>query len=147
VLENYWITSVKADTIEATLLKVQRFLGEKSIFAVGERTPGRTIIKRGDSVCFYASRIGIVGDGTLETNPERIIDRQLFGTDNPFWMFRVSSVSLYLSAPIVFESELINHLEAFRGKKQTTNWSWFVQATRKISKHDFQLLTRNGIRN
>jgi hypothetical protein len=57
--------------------------------------------------------------------------------------FRLNEVRVYTSNPIVIDVELRAKLEAFVGRDPSRGWSWFVVATHRISRHDFELLTRN----
>jgi len=113
------------------------------MFGLGDKTPGRTHISVGDWICFYASRTGIVGHGKVDSVPERVIDADLFETNKPMWSFRLAEVKLYLSEPVVIDRDRRRELDAYRGRPIDENWGWFVQATRKITEHDFRVLTRS----
>ncbi|MHA1278520.1 MAG: hypothetical protein ACTSQ8_15110 [Candidatus Helarchaeota archaeon] len=60
------------------------------------------------------------------------------------WTFRVGKGVLYLHDPVVIDADLRNCLEAFRDRDPNKPWAWFVQATRKVSAHDFNVLTKRS---
>jgi len=49
---------------------------------------------------------------------------------------------VYENNPVIIDAELRQKLDAFRGKDPNKSWAWFVQATRKINKNDYGILTR-----
>ncbi len=57
------------------------------------------------------------------------------------WTFHLDEVNLYLNDPIIIDAPLRNRLDSFKGRDPNKSWAWFVQATRKITRHDFELLT------
>jgi hypothetical protein len=58
------------------------------------------------------------------------------------WTFRLDDANLYLDQPVVIDAPLRGQLDAFRNRDANSAWAWFVQATSRLSKHDFDLLTR-----
>jgi len=44
--------------------------------------------------------------------------------------------------PVVIDAALRSKLDAFKKSDPNKAWAWFVQATRKITEHDFKILTR-----
>ena len=57
------------------------------------------------------------------------------------WAFRVKDVRFFLDRPIVVDLVLRRGLDAFKESDPEAAWGWFVQATRRITVHDFGLLT------
>ncbi|MBA3726540.1 MAG: hypothetical protein H0W86_08825 [Armatimonadetes bacterium] len=58
------------------------------------------------------------------------------------WRFRVRDVRFFFDRPIrLNDIQFREKLDAFRGRENLYNWSWFVQATSKVTKHDFEILT------
>jgi hypothetical protein len=67
-----------------------------------------------------------------------IVEREKYA-----WTFRLSNVVLYLDTPIVITADLRSSLDAFRGRDPNNPWAWFVQATHKLTEHDFNVLVRS----
>ena len=61
--------------------------------------------------------------------------------DKYLWVFRAKNVCLYLDRPMIIDAGLRGQLNAFQGKNPNQGWVWFVQATRRITKQDLDLLT------
>ncbi|MEN6520549.1 MAG: EVE domain-containing protein [Armatimonadota bacterium] len=136
--ESYWLTSVTSDENETAEDCIQTIVGQDGIYAIGERTPGRKRIKSGDYICFYATGKGVVAHARVKSPPER---RTHPHVDLP-WVFNLEQAKLYLQEPVVLDSEKRSSLDAFQGKDPRKPWAWFVQATRQITKHDFESLIR-----
>jgi hypothetical protein len=140
----YWLTPVSSDE-EATAEEViQRLVEKEQIYAFGERTPGRKHIKPGDWICFYASGKGVVAHARVTSRPEELVHPAVRHPDRYRWVFHLDNPHLYLDAPVVIDTGLRERLEAFEGRDPTKPWAWFVQATNKISEHDFDTLTRRS---
>ena len=58
--------------------------------------------------------------------------------------FNVENVRYFFGQPIPIDSEIRSKLEAFEGRDLERSWSWFVQGTRLLSEHDFDVLTANN---
>jgi hypothetical protein len=72
---------------------------------------------------------------------ERKLDRRIRQPEKYPWVFRLDDVRLYLGEPVVIDAALRNRLAAFRDRDPEKFWGWFVQATRKITENDFNVLT------
>jgi hypothetical protein len=141
----YWLTPVKRHENETAIECVKNLVGKHGIYAFGERTPGRTQIKQGDWLCFYAVRDGVVAHAKVSSAPEkRPDDRVVYSQDYPYTL-RIQEQRLYAENPVVVDAAVRQRLDAFRGRDPDKSWSWFVQATRKITEHDFRLLTRQSV--
>jgi hypothetical protein len=138
----YWLTPVKSTKEETAEECIQKLVGKERIYAFGERTPGRKHLKPGDWMGFYAVGKGIVAHATVATSPERKPHPKVRQSEKYPWVFGLDSPALYLSEPTVVDAELRARLDAFQGRDPNGPWAWFVQATRKITRHDFQILTR-----
>ena len=138
----YWLTPVKGDEEETAEQVIQTLVGEQKIYAFGERTPGRRRIKPRDWICFYASGKGIVAQAQVASPPEHKHHPRVRHADKYPWVFCVKNAGLYLDNPVIIDTALRGQLAAFQGKNPNQGWAWFVQATRKITKQDFELLTR-----
>lgn len=138
----YWLTPVKDHDNETAVECVKRLVGKYSIYAFGEKTPGRAQIKQGDLLCFYAAGEGVIAHARVASAPEnKPDDRVLHSEDYPY-TFRVQDQELYAEGPVVIDVHARERLDAFAGRDPDKPWGWFVQATRKITEHDFQMLTR-----
>jgi hypothetical protein len=139
----YWITPVKDDKQDTAEEVVRKLVGESGIYAFGENTPGRKRLKKGDWICFHASARGIVGHAQVMSSPEKGSHSSVRHPDKYQWLFQVSNAKLYPDKPVVIDAGVRGRLDAFEGKDPNGPWAWFVQATRMLSKHDFEILTRS----
>lgn len=138
----YWLAPVQSSSEQTAEEAIQALVGEEKIYAFGERTPGRKQLKPGDWICFYASTKGVVAHARVKTHPEKKFHPRLREPEKYPWVFSLHEIKLYLDKPVVINSDLRNQLDAFRGRDPSKSWAWFVQATRRITEHDFKLLTR-----
>jgi hypothetical protein len=139
--KQFWLTPVKSDEEQTADECIKRLIGEEKIYAFGERTPGRRHIKPGDFICFYSAGKGVVAHAQIISQPENKKHSKVRHPERYPWTFRVKDVNLYLENPIVIDASLRSQLDVFKESDPNKAWSWFVQATRKISEHDFKLLT------
>lgn len=139
----YWITPVKSIPEESAQECIQKLVGKETIYAFGERTPGRKHIKPGDWICFYATGgLGVIAHAQVASYPQDNPHPAVRRSERYPWVFDLKNPELYLDSPTVIDSELRATLDAFEHKDPTDQWAWFVQATRTISKHDFLVLTK-----
>jgi hypothetical protein len=143
----HWLTPVKSHPDETAEECIAKLVGRERIYAFGDRTPGRKRIKLGDYLCFYATQNGVVAHARVASLPERRPHPKVVQPDKYPWVFRLESEKLYLSDPIVIDSALRQHLDAFEGRDPDQPWAWFVQWTKEITKHDFDILTRQSTSN
>jgi hypothetical protein len=140
----YWLTPVKADDVQTAEEVIGNLVGNKGIYAFGERTPGRRHLKPGDGICFYATGNGVIAHAKVASFPEKKPNPAVRDPERYPWVFNLKDVKIYLENPIVIDAALRAKLDAFAGRDPNTSWAWFVQATRKISNHDFDILVRVG---
>lgn len=139
----FWLTPVKSDETATADEVVQTLVGREHIYAFGDKTPGRKHIKPGDRICFYATTKGVIAHARVTTVPELKHHPAVRHPEKHSWIFGVDDPVLYLDQPVVIDAGLRAQLDAFRGRDPNTSyWAWLVQATRKLSAHDFALLTR-----
>jgi hypothetical protein len=139
----YWLTPVKADEEATAEETIRTLVGKEEVYAFGDRTPGRKDLKPGDWICFYATSKGVVGHAKVASRPDKkMLSTKVRHPDKYPWQFQLSDVRLYLENPIVIDDELRSRLEYFRGRDLSKPWAWFVQATRRIGKNDFDILTQ-----
>jgi len=137
----YWLTPVKADDIQTAEEIIESLVDKEGIYAFGERTPGRKHIKPGDGICFYATGNGVIAHGKVASYPEKKPNPTVHDPERYPWVFKLEDVKIYLESQIVIDAALRAKLDAFEGRDPNISWAWFVQATRKISAHDFEMLT------
>ncbi len=143
----YWLTPVKSEEDATAEAVIRTLVGEEGVYAFGERTPGRKRLKPGDWICFYATGTGIVAHAQVQSSPEKTLHPRVRHAEQYPWVFRLHHSHLYLEAPRVIDAALRSQLEAFRDRDPATSWAWFVQATRSVSAHDFQVLTDQTLTN
>lgn len=136
---NYWLTPVKGTDAEEV---VKTLVSEEGIWAYGDRTPGRSELKPGDWLCFYATGKGAIGHAKVMSRPEKKPHPKVIDSEKYPWTFRVGEEELYLDNPKEIDLEMRKELDAFRGKPLQKNWGWFLYGARKVSEKDFKLLTR-----
>jgi hypothetical protein len=140
--ESYWLTPVRSDEEGAAEDTIIALVKKAHIYAFGERTHGREHIKPGDWICFYATRKGVIAHARVASVPRKELNPNVRDADRYPWIFDLESERLYLNEPIVIDAALRADLDAFRGRDANKTWAWFVQATNRISEHDFKILTR-----
>jgi hypothetical protein len=138
----YWLTPVRSTEDETADRCIERLVGKGHYYAFGQRTAGRKHMKAGDRIAFYATTKGVVAHATLLSLPEKKPRPDGSISEDYPWVCSLKDVSLYLDAPIAIDSKLRQQLRAFDGRDPEQGWAWFVQATRKIIPHDFDLLIR-----
>ena len=137
----YWLTSVRSNRDVAADRVVETLVGQERVYVFGEKTPGRRRIKPGDWICFYATGKGIVGHARVASTPEYRPHPKVPQPERYPWTFRLDDTHVYTDSPVVLDSNLRPQLGAFKGRDPKASWSWFVQATHEITKHDFDVLT------
>lgn len=135
----YWLTPVKTDAERTADESIKALVGDASIYALGDKTPGRRHLKTGDLICFYSAGKGVVANAQVASRPKR--KSYLHRSEQSQWVFQVTDVHLYLEAPIIIDADLRTRLDAFKNRAPGKSWAWFVHATRKITEHDFNVLT------
>jgi hypothetical protein len=139
---SYWISPVRSDEIRTAEETIQRLVVEEKIYAFGERTPGRKHLKPGDWICFYATGKGAIAHAKVKSTPEKKPHPKVRDSEKYPWTFKVSDVKIYMDNPKIIDTDIRSKLDAFQSRDPNKPWGWFVQATRKISEHDFNILIR-----
>jgi hypothetical protein len=137
-MATYWLTSIKAENNEKTITRINTLIGEHKIFAT------RHQLAKDDWICLYAAKMGIVGYARIATIPEMKRDPVLFQTQKELWAFQLQDITLFVQSPVIPNEKIRGSLDAYKGRKTGGNWGWFFQATRKISEHDFKILTKQS---
>jgi len=141
---SYWLTPVSGKEGMTPEEVVYQLVGQDQIYGYGKRTPGRKDLAPSDRLAFYASGEGVVAHAVVASRPEKKANPEdLLATpdaqDYPY-IFRLRKPSLYLEEPVVIDESLRGRLEAFEDRDLSKSWSWFVQSSREVSKHDFEVL-------
>ena len=138
----HWLTPVATDqeqTAEqciATLRRQGRYLRLRRAHPrSGSHQAGRPPL-------FYASGKGVVAHATVASSPERKLRPEVRHSDKYPWTFQLRDSKLYLEDPIVLDEQKRSELDAFANRDPARPWAWLVQATRRLTRHDFDLLTR-----
>lgn len=140
---DYWLTPVKSDETQTAEEVVAQLVAKAGIYAFGENTPGRKRIKVGDWICFYATGKGVIAHAQIASLPEKKPHPKVRDPEKYPWTFQVKAAQMYGENPLVIDADIRGKLEAFKKYPSTSSpWAWFVQATRRVSEHDFLILTR-----
>jgi hypothetical protein len=140
---SYWLTPVKSDEEESAEDCIEDLVGKEGIYALGEFAPGKRGLKPGDWICFYATAKGVVAHAKVASSPERKPHERVCHPEKFPWTFRLERIALYLDKPVVIDAGTRRRLDAFKGRDLDRPWSWFVQATHRITEQDFKTLTRS----
>jgi len=103
---------------------------------------GRTRLKAGDRICFYASGTGVIAHATVASAPSKKRRNRVRHSEKYPYVFELKNAKLYLDKPVVIDQALRAKLKAFEGRDPQKSWAWLVQGTRALSEGDFRLLTR-----
>lgn len=95
---------------------------------------------RGDRICFYATgTVGVIAHARVASEPHYEDDpRVTYGGMFPM-VIDLDEVRSH-APPIVIDSALRGRLDAFKGRRPSAPWSWFVRTMHIASEHDFNLL-------
>jgi hypothetical protein len=140
---SHLITPVR-DEDDRTAQDTIRELLNAGWYVFGDATPGRKKLKPGDRICFYETGVGVVAEAEIASYPERQPPpaRGIVKNLEKFpWSFRVTNARLFFEDPIVIDAELRSRLKAFANRDPFQSWGWFVQPTRIVTEHDFEVLT------
>ena len=138
----YWLSPVRSYKEETAEECIRSLVGENHIYAFGERTPGRKRLKAGDWISFYETGKGVVAHARVVSAPVKEPHPAVRQSHRYPWVFRLDKTKLYLHEPVVIDASVREELDAFTGRDLQKSWAWFVQATRKLTEHDFVRLTR-----
>lgn len=142
---SYWLAPVGSDEKRAAEEVIKNVVGEEHVYAFGERTPGRKVLKPGDWIAFYATGKGVVAHAKVASAPMKGEHPSIKHSDQYPYLFKLSDPVLYIDDPVIIDSSLRAKLEAFKDRDPSKGWAWLVQATRKLSDADYHLLTRKKL--
>jgi len=138
----FWLTPVKSWEEETAEECIEKLVGQGHYYAFGQRTAGRKHMKAGDRIGFYATTKGVVAHATILSAPQKKPRPDGSTSEDYPWVCSLKDARLYLNEPVAVDANLRMQLDAFKERDPEQGWAWFVQATRKVSPHDFKLLTR-----
>lgn len=141
----FWLVPVReADSIK-------RLIVEGKIWAYGINTPGRQLVKPNDWACFHLSEYGIVAHAEILTYPKKMRHPKVKDSVQYPWVFSLGNISVYLRDPIKVSEKIRRQLDAFKNDDSVSktnaikSWGWFVLNNKKISMHDFKILTNTSV--
>ena len=143
---SFWLTPVRPYPDDPAVECIRRLVANDRVYAFGDRTPGRKRLKAGDWICFYATdkgAKGVMAHARVASQPKREEHPGVRDPEAYPWLFRLDSERVYADSPVPIDAEMRARLDAFRGRDPDASWAWFVQGTKKISRHDFELLIRH----
>jgi len=138
----FWLTPVKSWEDETAEECIEKLVAQGHFYAFGQRTAGRKHMKAGDRIGFYATTKGVVAHATILSAPQKKPRPDGSTSEDYPWVCSLKDARLYLNEPVAVDANLRMQLDAFKERDPEQGWAWFVQATRKVSPHDFKLLTR-----
>jgi hypothetical protein len=138
---SHWITPVTDYDEQGPMEMIRKLVGEEKVFAFTDRNHVGPGIRSGDSICFYATDVGVVAHATVASRPDRMELPELRHPEDFPWGICLRDVELYLHRPVVIDVALRQRLGAFKDKS-VDDWEWLVRVTHGITPEDFALLTR-----
>lgn len=120
-----------------------------NMWGMHKSTAGRTHLKPGDHVCFYAAKVGVVVIAEVAGTVDRALQVAELPEDDRnhtelFYEVPLTKIR-WLPEPIPLDESLRNQLDAFRGRSPSAPWGWFVQSASRVSERDFRLLTSTAM--
>ncbi|MGZ4864864.1 MAG: hypothetical protein ACXV7G_09645 [Halobacteriota archaeon] len=137
---SYFMTPVRSDNEWSAEQVVQNYVGRSRVYAFAAITPCKNLIKKCDWICFYVVTRGVVAHARVINPPHKQSNSPIRNQEKYPLVFDLDNVNLYIDKPIAIDATKRGKLDAFKEKK-SKRWAWFVQSTRRISQHDFMLLT------
>jgi hypothetical protein len=126
--------------------QLRRWL-DAGFWGFGTSTPGRTHLKPGDYVCFHLNKLGVAATARIAGPADTLVSEgeypERVAMRNPVYKIPLKDI-VWRAAPRPLTGQLRAKLDAFRGKNLSANPGWFVQTTRALSAHDFQLLAADA---
>lgn len=139
---DYWITPLKESGGLSVETIIRRLVMENNVYAFGYKAHGRKSLKVGDWICFYAAKKGVIGHARVVSPPKELFHNWLPRPERFPWVFSLEQVRIYIDNPLKLNRSIREQLEAFTGREDEINFGWFVRSTHRISKHDFDILTK-----
>jgi len=140
---SYWLLPVHPSVEgESSVEALKRWL-DVNLWGMWRTTPGRKSMKEGDLVCFYATRVGIMASSEIAGSTDVLMTAGEWPEPTPMdqEVFKIPLRNTqWLPQAIPVDEALRSRLDAYRGKKNSPAWGWFVQSTSKLSERDFNLL-------
>jgi len=138
----HWLTPVQSSDEETAEECIERLVGKEHFYAFTQRAAGRKHMKAGDRIAFYATSRGVVAHATISSAPQKKPRPDGSTVEEYPWVCSLNDARIYINEPVAIDAHLRTQLEAFKERDPDQIWAFFVMATRKVSRHDFELLTR-----
>lgn len=140
----YWLVPAGARKGTEAIDFLKLWLG-RGYWGFGERTPGRKAMRKGDRLCFYASKLHqVVAYAELADPIDKPIEAAEWPEpeppEQPLYKVPLANI-VWLQNPTTLDAAVRSTLDAYNGKNPAGNWSFFVQTTRRLSAADFARLT------
>lgn len=137
----YLLTPVSSEDGVSAEVTIRSLL-DQGVYVFGDRTTGRKSLNAGDKIAFYESGKGVVASADIASPAEQKKVKFAKDPDKYPWAFKVTNVQYFFDQPVILDASLRSQLDRYKGRDPAAPWSWFVQGTRKVSEHDFKILTR-----
>src|SRR5437870_6164232 len=111
----YWIAPIGNIGTSASDQIARELIGKHRIFAISETIYSRNTPRQGDRICFYASGVGVVGDGEIGADPERKVDPRIPNPQKYPYVFPVRAVRMYMDHPVVLNDKFRSGIRALTG--------------------------------
>lgn len=95
-------------------------------------------IRRGDKVCFYNPKNGVVADAVVKS----FIAKPRGKYDNFPYEMELKDTNVYYETPVPVNFELCQHLDVFKNGMKSGAHTLFVRTARTVTARDFVLLTK-----
>ncbi|MFQ5872988.1 MAG: type I restriction enzyme HsdR N-terminal domain-containing protein [Dehalococcoidia bacterium] len=139
----YLFPAGKGQSEQPSVEHLRRWL-DRGFWGLHGSTAHRTSVRPGDRCCFYATGVGIVATAEVTGWANSEVHHDEWPDLNPWergvYKLPMSNIT-WLRGPVLINVDMRARLDAFRGKSPLKLWSWFVQTTRKLTEHDFRLLS------
>ncbi len=140
----YWLLPAgKAKDGASSVEQLHRWL-DRGMWGMHKSTAGRTRLKAGDYVCFYAALTGVVAHARIAGPADQIVSPaewpEPYPVELPIYRVPLKDV-IWLPSPLKIDKTVQSQMDAFAGKRPEGNPGWLVQTTRRLSPHDFAVLT------
>lgn len=147
---NYWLFTVTQKKVDGNVLTPEQILEQRlndKFWGLGERTPNRRNIKKGDKVVFYLGNPAMVFAATaiLDSDSFTLSDTQRNQFSHDMELYR-SDYGVHLETIQRWETprvvkDMLPNLKFIENKE---NWgAYFQGGVRQLSEDDFRVITEN----
>jgi hypothetical protein len=116
---------------------------DRGFWGFYKSTPGRTRLRAGDYICFYANRAGVAARARVAGAADTVVSQrewpEPYPMDKDVYKVPLRDIA-WLPAPRPITRAIRARMEAFEGRNLDANPGWLVQTTRPLTPRDFELL-------